>query len=165
MPAPDATKVPDRLQRDFTASEPNIKYVGDITYLPIGGGQFLYLATVLDLCSKWLAGWAIADHMRTELVTDALEAAARTRGGDLVGAVFHSDNRVRLEGLRQGMPQTPRDPFSWGGRDERGQRRGGELQRGPETRDPSGPEALAGSTRGPPRGIPVDHSLQHQVKA
>ncbi|UDL96886.1 IS3 family transposase [Streptomyces longhuiensis] len=92
VPAPDATKVPDLLQRDFTASEPNTKYVGDITYLPIGGGQFLYLATVLDLCSKRLAGWAIADHMRTELVTDALEAAARTRGGDLVGAVFHSDN-------------------------------------------------------------------------
>ncbi|MFB7600797.1 IS3 family transposase, partial [Streptomyces sp. NPDC056160] len=92
VPAPDATEVPDLLQRDFTASEPNTKYVGDITYLPVGDGQFLYLATVLDLCSKRLAGWAIADHMRTELVTDALEAAARTRGGDLAEAVFHSDN-------------------------------------------------------------------------
>lgn len=88
VPAPDAAQVPDLLQRDFTASEPNIKYVGDITYLPVGDGQFLYLATVLDLCSKRLVGWATADHMRTELVTDALVAAARTRGGDLVGAVF-----------------------------------------------------------------------------
>lgn len=86
VPAPDAAQVPDLLQRDFTASEPNIKYVGDITYLPVGDGQFLYLATVLDLCSKRLVGWATADHMRTELVTDALVAAARTRGGDLVGA-------------------------------------------------------------------------------
>jgi transposase InsO family protein len=92
MPAPDAAQVPDLLQRDFTASEPNTKYVGDITYLPVGDGRFLYLATVLDLYSKRLAGWAIADHMRTELVTDALEAAARTRGGDLAGAIFHSDN-------------------------------------------------------------------------
>ena len=48
--------------------------------------------TVLDLHSKRLAGWSIADHMRTELVTDALEAAARTRGGSLHGAIFHSDN-------------------------------------------------------------------------
>jgi hypothetical protein len=47
---------------------------------------------VLDLHSKRLAGWSIADHMRTELVTDALEAAARTRGGSLDGAIFHSDN-------------------------------------------------------------------------
>ena len=92
VPEPSATTVPDLLRRDFTASEPNTKYVGDITYLPIGDGQFLYLATVLDLCSKRLAGWSIADHMRTELVTDALRAAARTRGGTLDGAIFHSDN-------------------------------------------------------------------------
>jgi transposase InsO family protein len=65
----------------------------DITYLPVGNGEFLYLATVLDLCSKRLAGWSIADHMRTELVTDALKAAAAARGaGGLAGAVFHSDN-------------------------------------------------------------------------
>jgi transposase InsO family protein len=92
VPEPSATPVPDLLQRDFTASEPNTKYVGDITYLPIGDGQFLYLAMVLDLCSKRLAGWSIAGHMRTELVTDALKAAARTRGGSLDGAIFHSDN-------------------------------------------------------------------------
>ncbi|WP_406110199.1 IS3 family transposase [Streptomyces sp. NBC_01003] len=93
IPEPSATPVPDLLQRDFAAQEPNTKYVGDITYLPIGNGQFLYLATVLDLCSKRLTGWSIADHMRTSLVTDALRAAARARGGDgLRGAIFHSDN-------------------------------------------------------------------------
>lgn len=92
IPEPEAAPVPDLLRRDFTASEPNTKYVGDITYLPVGDGQFLYLATVLDLYSRRLAGWSIADHMRTELVTDALEAAARTRGGSLDGAIFHSDN-------------------------------------------------------------------------
>ncbi|MFF7159751.1 IS3 family transposase [Streptomyces sp. NPDC008139] len=92
VPAPDAAPVPDLLQRDFTASAPNQKYVGDITYLPVGGGRFLYLATVLDLHSKRLVGWSISDHMRTGLIAAALRAAAGTRGGDLRGAIFHSDN-------------------------------------------------------------------------
>jgi transposase InsO family protein len=92
IPARDAVPVPDLIGRDFTAAQPNQKYVGDITYLPVGDGKFLYLATVLDLHSRRLVGWSIADHMRTELVTDALKAAAGTRGGDLRGAIFHSDN-------------------------------------------------------------------------
>ncbi|WP_405867790.1 IS3 family transposase [Streptomyces sp. NBC_01515] len=92
VPAPDAAQVPALLQRDGTAREPNTKDVGDITDPPVGDGQFLCLATVLNLCCKRLAGWAIADHMRTELVTDALAAVARTRGGDLAGAVFHNGN-------------------------------------------------------------------------
>ncbi|WP_285780846.1 IS3 family transposase, partial [Microtetraspora sp. NBRC 13810] len=92
IPEPDAAPVPDLIQRDFTAAQPNTRYVGDITYLPVGGGRFLYLATVVDLYSRRLAGWSIADHMRTELVIDALQAAAHTRGGRLDGAVFHSDN-------------------------------------------------------------------------
>jgi transposase InsO family protein len=92
VPEPSHQKVPDLIKRDFTALKPNQRYVGDITYLPVGGGEFLYLATVIDLCSRRLAGWSIAGHMRTELVIDALEAAARTRGGRLDGAIFHSDH-------------------------------------------------------------------------
>ena len=88
---PAASKAPDLLRRDFTAQEPNTRYVGDITYLPIADGTFCYLATVMDLCSRRLVGWAIADHMRTELVIDALAAAQRTRGS-LAGAIFHSDH-------------------------------------------------------------------------
>lgn len=84
-------EAPDLVGRDFTASEPNTKYVGDITYLPLDGGKFLYLATVIDLASRRLAGWAIADHMRADLVTDALAAAERTRGS-LAGAVMHTDH-------------------------------------------------------------------------
>ena len=91
VPAKDAPKVPDLLERDFTADAPNQKYVGDITYLPIGDGQFLYLATVIDCFNRRLAGWQIADHMRDTLVIDALDSAARERGG-LAGAIFHSDN-------------------------------------------------------------------------
>ncbi|MEU0022315.1 IS3 family transposase [Streptomyces rochei] len=110
---PAAAKAPDLIGRDFTASEPNAKYVGDITYLPLDGGKFLYLATVIDLASRRLAGWAIADHMRTDLVTDALSAAERTRG-NLSGAVLHTDhgaqytsrafaNACRQAGVRQSM--------------------------------------------------------------
>jgi transposase InsO family protein len=71
--------------------ETNLRYVGDITYLPVGERGFLYLATVLDLHSRRLAGWAIADHMRTDLVLDALSAAQRTRGS-LDGVILHTDH-------------------------------------------------------------------------
>jgi transposase InsO family protein len=91
IPDPAAAKAPDLIGRDFTAAAPNQRYVGDITYLPVGERGFLYLATVLDLHSRRLAGYAIADHMRAELVIDALDAAARTRSS-LDGAVFHSDH-------------------------------------------------------------------------
>jgi transposase InsO family protein len=84
-------KVPDLLGRDFTAAAPNTTYVGDITYLPLATGANLYLATVIDCCSRRVAGWAIADHMRTELVTDALKAADSLRGG-VTGSVFHTDH-------------------------------------------------------------------------
>jgi transposase InsO family protein len=91
VPEPSDEKVPDLLKRDFTAQAPNRKYVGDITYLPLADGSNLYLATVIDCCSRKLAGWAVADHMRTELVTDALKAALADRGS-LRGAIFHADH-------------------------------------------------------------------------
>jgi transposase InsO family protein len=110
---PAAAKAPDLIGRDFTAREPNTKYVGDITYLPLDGGKFLYLAIVIDLASRRLAGWAIADHMRTGLVIDALAAAEWTRGS-LSGAVMHTDHGAqytsrafadacRQVGVRQSM--------------------------------------------------------------
>ncbi|MZE42547.1 IS3 family transposase [Streptomyces sp. SID5477] len=110
---PAAAKAPDLIGRNFTARKPNTKYVGDITYLPVDGGKFLYLATVIDLASRRLTGWAIADHMRTDLVTDALAAAEHTRG-NLAGAVMHTDHGAqytsrafadacRQAGVRQSM--------------------------------------------------------------
>ncbi|WP_078585371.1 IS3 family transposase [Streptomyces anulatus] len=96
VPDPATAKAPDLIGRDFTAEVPNAKYVGDITYLAVGGGKFCYLATVIDLYSRRLAGWAIADHMRTDLVTDALAAAVRTRGS-LAGAVMHTDHGAQGE--------------------------------------------------------------------
>jgi transposase InsO family protein len=91
IPDQSGRRFPDLIQRDFTADGPNQRYVGDITYLPIADGSNLYLATVIDLCSRELTGWQIADHMRVGLVEDALRVAARDRGS-LAGAVFHSDH-------------------------------------------------------------------------
>ncbi|MGW7201267.1 IS3 family transposase [Streptomyces chryseus] len=110
---PATVKAPDLIGRDFTAAAVNTKYVGDITYLPLDGGKFRYLATVIDLASRRLTGWAIAGHMRTELVTDALAAAQRTRGC-LTGAIMHTDHgsqyksqafaeACRSAGVRQSM--------------------------------------------------------------
>lgn len=91
IPEPSDAKVPDLLKRDFTATSVNTKYVGDITYLPLADGSNLYLATVIDCCSRKLAGWAVADHMRTSLVQDALKVALADRGS-LRGAIFHADH-------------------------------------------------------------------------
>lgn len=91
IPEPADQKVPDLLRRDFTAPAPNCRYVGDITYLPLTDGTNLYLATVIDCHSRRLAGWAVADHMRTDLIQTALREAHRTRGS-LTGAIFHSDH-------------------------------------------------------------------------
>ncbi len=104
-------KVPDLVKRDFTAPAPNSKYVGDIAYLPLACGRNLYLATVIDCCSRRLAGWAIADHTRTDLISTALTDALSTRGS-LAGAVFHSDHgrAVHLEGLRRALRPARRHP-------------------------------------------------------
>jgi hypothetical protein len=107
VPEPADAKAPDLLQRDFTAEAPNTKYVGDITYLPLADGSNLYLATVIDCCSRKLAGATIADHMRTSLVTDALKATLVARG-TLRGAIFHADH-TRPDRCRRicGLPSRP----------------------------------------------------------
>ena len=65
---------PNILNRDFYASNPNEKYVGDITYIPTGEG-WLYLATVIDLYSRKVVGWSMDDTMKVSLVNDALNMA------------------------------------------------------------------------------------------
>ena len=88
-PGEELVKAPDRIGREFTAATPGTRLVGDITYLRTGEG-WLYLATVIDLCTRMVVGWAMADHMRTSLVTDALEMA-RLGGYLQPEAIFHSD--------------------------------------------------------------------------
>ncbi|CAL9487002.1 IS3 family transposase ISRhosp1 [Streptomyces sp. enrichment culture] len=85
-----APPAPDLVKRDFTADTLNIRWCGDITYTAVGT-TWLCLVTVIDICSRRVVGWSIADHMRTSLVTDAIEMAVATRGSRVNGVVFHTD--------------------------------------------------------------------------
>jgi putative transposase len=85
-----AEAVPDLVKRDFSAEAPGTKMVGDITYLPTWEG-FAYLATVIDCCTKECIGYAIAEHMRTEIVIDALRMASRNQRMQ-PEAIFHTDH-------------------------------------------------------------------------
>jgi putative transposase len=87
---PAAERARDLIQRDF-APRPGTdqRYAGDITYIMTWEG-WVYLATVIDLSSRKVVGWALADHMRTSLVEDALSMAFTTRR-PAAGVIFHSD--------------------------------------------------------------------------
>ena len=80
--------VPDLVDRDFTATGPDQLWVADITYISTWAG-FLFLAIVLDVWSRRVVGWAMATHLRTELVLDALDMAAARRSPR--GVIHHSD--------------------------------------------------------------------------
>lgn len=90
IPAQNPPVVPDLVERRFTPTAPDVAWCGDITYVRTGEG-WLYMASVLDLGSRNLLGYAMADHMRTDLITDALTMAVGLRGGQTRGIVFHSD--------------------------------------------------------------------------
>lgn len=78
------------LKRNFTSQEPDSVWVADITYIPTQQG-WLYLAVVIDLFSRRVVGWSMAEHMRVELVLSALEAALGHRVPAESGLLFHSD--------------------------------------------------------------------------
>jgi putative transposase len=88
---PAAAARADRIRRDFTAdaSKLNSRWCGDITYLRTWEG-WLFLATVIDIASRRVVGYAMADHLRTSLVSDALGNAVVARG-PAPGVIFHSD--------------------------------------------------------------------------
>lgn len=88
--AGDVVDLPDLVMRDFTADTPATKLVGDITYIRTWEG-WLYLATVLDCCTKKVVGYAMADHLRAELIVDALKMAARNIQFRHKITIFHSD--------------------------------------------------------------------------
>jgi transposase InsO family protein len=89
LPGEQPVASPDLIGRDFTATAPGTRLVGDITYLKTGEG-WLYLATVTGLATRMVTGWQLADHMRTSLVTGAL-AMAISHGHAAPRAAFHSD--------------------------------------------------------------------------
>jgi putative transposase len=83
------TVAPNHLNRAFTVHVPDTVYVGDMTYLPTGEG-WLYLAVVLELCSRAIVGWSMADHRRAELVNQALSMALGRRQ-PAAGLIMHTD--------------------------------------------------------------------------
>jgi putative transposase len=97
---PAASLAPDRVRRQFVASAPNQLWTADITYVPTWSG-FLYLAVVLDVYSRRIIGWAMADHLRTELVLAALEMALWQRR-PAHGVIHHSDHGSQYTALAFG---------------------------------------------------------------
>ena len=99
---------PDLVDRDFTATRPNELWVADVTYVPTASG-FLFLAVVLDVFNRQIVGWAMENHLRTELILAALGMAIACRKPDDV--IHHSDqgsqytsvafgNRCKKAGIR-----------------------------------------------------------------
>jgi putative transposase len=108
---PDARPAPDLVERNFAAEGPDRLWVADITYVPTWSG-FLFLAVVLDVFSRRIVGWAMANHLRTELILDALNMAIQRRRPEDV--IHHSDqgcqytsiafgSRCRQAGVRPSM--------------------------------------------------------------
>jgi putative transposase len=87
---PTAAVAANVLMRQFIAAAPDRCWVGDITYLPSDEG-WLYLATLLDVCSRRVVGWALADHLRTELALEALQLALGQRQPTPQTLIHHTD--------------------------------------------------------------------------
>jgi putative transposase len=104
------TVAPNQLNREFTVPTPDTVYVGDITYLPTGEG-WLYLAVVLDLCSRAVVGWSMANHMRAELVNQALLMAICQRQ-PAAGLIMHTDrgSQYGADSYRQLLTQHGLEP-------------------------------------------------------
>ena len=96
---PKSRPAPDLVDRDFTADGPNQLWVADITYIPTWAG-FLYLAVVIDVWSRRVVGWSMADHLRTELVMDAFNMAVEQRRPTDV--IHHSDQGCQYTSIAFG---------------------------------------------------------------
>jgi len=98
----DAPSIPDLVERDFNARRPNELWVADITYVPTAAG-FLYLSVVLDVFSRCIVGWAMANHLRAELVLAALEMALDQRRPERERVIHHSDQGSQYTSLAFGQ--------------------------------------------------------------
>jgi putative transposase len=95
---PEAEAAPDLVRRQFVATKPNQLWIADITYVPTLLEGFLYLAVVLDVFSRRVVGWAMAEHLRADLVVGALEMAVWNRH-PAAGVIHHSDHGCQYTSL------------------------------------------------------------------
>lgn len=95
----DARPAPDLVERKFEADGPDQLWVADITYIPTWAG-FLYLSVVLDVFSRRIVGWAMANHLRTELIVSALDMALKRRQPQNV--IHHSDQGCQYTSIEFG---------------------------------------------------------------
>ena len=98
VPDESATKPLDLVQRVFSAERPNQLWVADITYVATWSG-FVYVAFVIDVYSRYIVGWRVLKHMRTDLILDALEQALWLRGKPR-GVIHHSDRGSQYLSIR-----------------------------------------------------------------
>ena len=104
-----AVPFPDLVKRDFAASAPNVKWVGDMTEIPTDEGK-LYLSTAIDLFSRRLLGYATSIHPDAELAGETIKMAVTARGGtdQVAEVIFHSDRGCTLW-----VPRTVSTVLSW----------------------------------------------------
>jgi putative transposase len=101
-PGPETARPADLVDRDFTATAPNLLWVADLTYVRTSAG-WVYAAFVLDVYSRMIVGWQVATSLYTDLALDALKMAIWRRqnhGADLGGLVHHSDRGVQYRAIR-----------------------------------------------------------------
>lgn len=96
-----ASRSPDLVKRNFTATAPNQLWVTDLTYVPTWSGV-AYVCFIVDAFSRMIVGWRVASTMRTEMVLDALEMARWSRGTVLEGLRCHSDAGSQFTSIRYG---------------------------------------------------------------
>ena len=106
----DARPAPDLVQRDFAAEGPDQLWVSDITYVPTGSG-FLYLAVVVDAWSRRVVGWSMENHLRTDLVVQALDMALLQRRPEDV--IHHSDQGTQGEFKRSSQHLRKEEELRW----------------------------------------------------
>ena len=156
---------PDLVERNFASEEPDRLWVADITYVRSREG-FVYLAFILDVCTRRVVGWSMATHLRTEIVVDALQMAIARRKPSS-GLVHHSDRGVQYHFpfLRQEARGRGSAPFDGPGGLSLRQRSGRELHRNFEDGAPL-PQRLAHQTGNQDRDLRVYRGLlQHEKEA
>jgi transposase InsO family protein len=115
----EARPAPDLVDRQFSAPGPNRLWVADITFIPTAAG-FLYLAVVLDAWSRKIVGWSMANHLRAELVLDALEmAVGQRRPRDVIHHSDQGTQAIHVVGVRQALQGSRRSALHGLGRRRR----------------------------------------------